>query len=252
MASCLIVGNWKMNGVSGDLVEAAALVTLLQQTPHRARVALCPPATLTERMARLLAGTEVLVGAGDAHAEPFGAFTGDVSAEMLADAGAQLVIVGHSERRAAHRETDAMVGAKAVAVLRAGLEPVICVGETFAQREAGRALEVVMGQIATSVPASLRDVEGLSARLAVAYEPVWAIGTGLVPTVAQIEEAHGAIRRALVRRLGEGGRGVNILYGGSVTPENAAEILRAADIGGALVGRASLNAANFMRIIEAA
>jgi len=252
MAAPLIIGNWKMNGVSADLAEASALVALLKQISHRARIALCPPATLIERMARLLAGTEVMVGAGDAHAEPSGAFTGDVSAEMLADAGAQLVIVGHSERRATHRETDAMVGAKAVAVLRAGLEPIICIGETFAQREAGRALDVVRGQIATSVPAQLKDADEMSARVAIAYEPVWAIGTGLLPTIAQIEEAHGVIRKALVNRLGEGGRQVNILYGGSVTPENAADILHAADVGGALVGRSSLKASDFMRIIEAA
>jgi triosephosphate isomerase len=252
MAVPLIIGNWKMNGVAADLAQAEALAAMLRATPHRARVALCPPATLIERMARLLAGTDVLVGAGDAHAEPSGAFTGDVSAEMLADAGARLVIVGHSERRATHRETDAMVGAKAFAVLRAGLEPIICVGETFAQREAGRALDVVKGQIATSVPAQLKDADALSARVAIAYEPVWAIGTGLVPTIAQIEEAHGAIRKALIQRLGEGGRQVNILYGGSVTPDNAREILHAHDVGGALVGRASLKADAFMRIIEAA
>jgi len=241
-----------MNGVSADLAEAAVLMKLFEASRQKARVGLCAPSTLIERLSRVLAGSPIQVGAGDCHAEPFGSFTGDVSAEMLADAGASLVIVGHSERRATHNETDAMVGAKAVAALRAGLEPIICVGETYAQREAGKALAIVGRQVFSSVPASLCDASDVKARVAIAYEPIWAIGTGLVPSLAQIEEMHGMIRETLVRRLGEGGRGVNILYGGSVTPGNAAQILRVKDVGGALVGRASLKAHHFMRIIEAA
>lgn len=252
MKTALIIGNWKMNGVSSDLAEAMVLMKLLQVSNHRARVGLCAPPTLVERLARLLAASDILVGAGDCHAEANGPFTGDISAEMLADAGAKMVIVGHSERRATHNETDAMVGAKAAAAVRAGLEPVICVGETLAQRESGEALDVIGAQVFGSVPESLSNAGEIVSRVAVAYEPIWAIGTGLIPTIAQIEDAHRLIRETLVRRLGPAARGVNILYGGSVTPGNAAQILRADEVGGALVGRASLKAHHFMRIIEAA
>ena len=251
MSTPFIVGNWKMNGVSADLTETMILVKLLQAQPLDARVALCPPATLIERMARALADSDILVGGGDCHADRIGAFTGDISAEMLADAGASLVLVGHSERRATHGETDAMVAAKAAAAMRAGLEPIVCVGESLAQRDAGVALEVVAHQVFNSVPASLRAADGVVAPMAVAYEPIWAIGTGLIPSIAQIEEVHGLIRDTLVRRLGEGARKVAILYGGSVTPSNASEILRATEVGGALVGRASLKAHHFLQIIAA-
>ena len=247
MSSRLIAGNWKMNGVSADLAEAVALAEALKETPASVRVALCPPATLVERMARAVAGSAVLVGGEDCHAAVSGAYTGDISAEMLAEAGAKLVIVGHSERRAGHGETDAIVAAKAWAAVRAGLEPIICVGETLAEREAGRALEVVTGQISGSVPAELSG-----AAVTVAYEPVWAIGTGLTPTIAQIEEVHAAIRQALVKALGPAGAAVAILYGGSVKPSNAAEILHTAEVGGALVGGASLKAADFLQIVRAA
>jgi triosephosphate isomerase len=246
MTTPLIAGNWKMNGLSADLSEAVALAEALKHEPVSVRVALCPPATLVERMSRAVAGSAVLVGGEDCHAEASGAFTGDISAEMLAEAGARLVIVGHSERRAGHGETDAMVAAKAVAAVRAGLEPIICVGETLAEREAGRALEVVTGQIAGSVPAALG-----SSAVTVAYEPVWAIGTGLTPTIAQIEEIHVAVRAALGQALGAAGGSVAILYGGSVKPSNAVEILKAAEVGGALVGGASLKAADFMQIVRA-
>ncbi len=247
MTTYLIAGNWKMNGVSADLSEAVALGEALKAQPAATRVALCAPATLVERMSRTLAGSAVLLGGEDCNAEISGAFTGDISAEMLADAGAKLVIVGHSERRAYHGENDTMVAAKALAARRAGLEPIICVGETLAEREAGRALEVVTAQVAGSVPAALAG-----SPVTVAYEPVWAIGTGLTPTTPQIEEVHRAIRAALVKALGEAGAGVAILYGGSVKPSNAAEILHAAEVGGALVGGASLKAADFLQIVRAA
>ena len=247
MPAPLIAGNWKMNGLAAQLAEAASLARALAEAPARARVALCPPATLVWRMSQALAESAVLVGGQDCHPGTAGAFTGDVSAAMLADAGARLVIVGHSERRAAYGESDALVAAKALAAARAGLEPIICVGETLDERKAGKALDVVTGQIAGSVPKDLAEVA-----FAVAYEPVWAIGTGLTPTVAQIEAVHAAIRQALVAGLGEAGRGAPILYGGSVKPDNAAEILRAAEVGGALVGGASLKAADFLAIVRAA
>ena len=245
MTTKLVVGNWKMNGLAAGLAEAQAVAAGLGATS--ARVGLCPPATLVERMARSLAGTPVLVGGQDCRAEVSGAYTGDVSAEMLADAGAALVILGHSERRAGYGETDALVAAKVEAALRAGLEPIVCVGETLAQREAGQALEVVTGQVRGSLPAALAG-----RAFSVAYEPVWAIGTGLTPTTAQIEEVHAAVRAELARVLGESGARAPILYGGSVKPSNAAEILSAAEVGGALVGGASLKAADFLGIIAGA
>jgi len=242
----LIAGNWKMNGLAGSLDEAAALADALRSQPARARVALCPPATLIARMAWALKDSAVLIGGQDCHAKANGALTGDISAEMLKDAGAQLVILGHSERRAGHGESNAAVADKVLAALRSGLEPVICVGETLDEREAGRALEVVTAQARGSLPPALAG-----APFAVAYEPVWAIGTGLTPTTEQIEEVHIAVRATLVELFGEGGRGVPILYGGSVKPANAAEILGAREVGGALVGGASLKAADFLPIVRA-
>ena len=196
----LIAGNWKMNGTGADLSEAQTLMQDLAQTPAATRVALCPPATLIARMAWFLREGALEVGGQDCRAEISGAYTGDISAEMLADAGAKLVILGHSERRAGYGETDALVAAKAEAALRAGLEPIICVGETLQEREAGRAVEVVRGQVMGSLPASLDGKV-----FAVAYEPVWAIGTGLTPTLEQIEEVHAAVRAAMVERLAQGG-----------------------------------------------
>ena len=243
----LVAGNWKMNGLGASLGEAEALAKALQEQAAACRVALCPPATLIERMGRVLADTSVELGGQDCHAEASGAFTGSVSADMLVDAGAALVILGHSERRAGFGETDADVAAKVEAALTAGLEPIICIGETLAEREAGQAVEVVSRQVAGSLPVSLSGKA-----FAVAYEPVWAIGTGLTPTLEQIEEVHAAVRTAMVARLGEGGRVAPILYGGSVKPSNAAEILAVAEVGGALVGGASLKAGDFLGIIRAA
>jgi triosephosphate isomerase len=198
-------------------------------------------------MSEVLAASPVLVGGQDARAEDAGAFTGDVSAEMLADAGAKLVILGHSERRDGHGETDGLVARKVDAALRWGLEPVVCVGESLAQRQAGEALSVVTGQVRGSLPPELAGKA-----FAVAYEPIWAIGTGLTPTTAEIEEMHRAIRATLLAMFGEAGRAVPILYGGSVKPSNAAEILHADEVGGALVGGASLKAADFLAIVRAA
>jgi triosephosphate isomerase (TIM) len=243
----LIAGNWKMHGLAVDLARASAVAAGLGLRRSNARVVLCPPATLLARMAAVLAGTPVLVGGQDCHDQPMGAFTGDVSAEMLADAGASLVIVGHSERRVAYGETDAKVAAKAQAARRAGLEPIICVGESRAERDAGRAIDVICGQVAGCV------VSGLGAApFAIAYEPIWAIGAGLTPTPAEIAEAHAALRCALIDCAGERGAAVPILYGGSVNPGNAAEILAIAEVGGALVGGASLKANDFLAIVHAA
>jgi triosephosphate isomerase (TIM) len=241
----LIAGNWKMHGLEADLAEGRAIAAALDAQPPAARVALCPPATMISRLAHALAGSGVEVGGQDCHAERDGAFTGCVSAEMLADAGAGLVILGHSERRALFGETSADVAAKVEAALRAGLEPIVCVGETAAERAAGRALEVVLQQLGESLPATLAGRP-----FALAYEPVWAIGTGLTPTPEQIVEVHGAIGQALQQRWD--GVAAPILYGGSVKPGNAAEILGLAGVAGALVGGASLTAAQFLPIVRAA
>ena len=240
----LIAGNWKMNGVGASLAEAQAVAQNLDSA--KVRVAICPPATLIGRAAATLKDTAVLVGGQDCRAQASGAYTGDVAAEMLADAGASLVILGHSERRSYYAESDADVAAKVIAALRAGLEPIVCVGETLDEREAGKALEVVTRQVRGSLPAELAGKA-----FAVAYEPVWAIGTGLTPTTPEIEEVHVAIRAALVELFAEHGKTPPILYGGSVKPSNAAEILHAAEVGGALVGGASLKAEDFLGIIKA-
>ena len=240
----LIAGNWKMNGDAAALAEAKATAAGLGATT--ARVAICPPATLVSRAAEALKGTTLAVGGQDCRAEASGAYTGDIAATMLADAGATLVILGHSERRAGYGETDALVAAKVGAALAAGLEPIVCVGETLAQRKAGDALAVVTGQVRGSLPAALAGQA-----FAVAYEPVWAIGTGLTPTTPEIEEVHRAIRATLVEMFAGHGETPPILYGGSVKPSNAAEILHAAEVGGALVGGASLKAEDFLGIIRA-
>ena len=244
----LIVGNWKMNGVAADLTGAVAeMLVALKAEPASARVGLCPPATLIERMARAVGDGPILVGGQDCRVEAKGAFTGGVSAGMLIDAGATMVILGHSERRQEFGETDALVSDKAGAALDAGLMPIICVGETLQQREQGEAVSVVRQQIL----GSLHD--GLAGKdWALAYEPVWAIGTGLTPTLEQIAEIHAAARAAMVERLGEGGRTAPVLYGGSVNPGNARDILAVEEVGGALVGGASLKAADFLAIIRAA
>jgi len=246
MSAPFIAGNWKMNGLGSDLVEAQVMAVNLAADPPSARVALCPPATLISRMAQALMGSAIEVGGQTCSAEPFGAFTGDLSAAMLVDAGARLVILGHSERRAGHGETDVSVRAKALAAMAAGLEPIVCIGETLEQRQAGQAVEVVQRQIAGSIAAQMAQ-----APFAVAYEPVWAIGTGLTPTLEQIEEIHLAVAEALRGVVGEAASRAPILYGGSVKPSNAAEILSTPGVGGALVGGASLKAADFLGIIRA-
>ncbi len=243
----LIAGNWKMNGFTDGIAEARQVARAVAEERPAARVAICPPATLLAALVAELAGTGVEVGGQDCHCEPAGAYTGDVSAEMLAHAGATLVILGHSERRTAYTEDDALISRKVEAALRAGLEPIVCVGETLVERRSGRAVEIVERQLLESLP---RALEGRAFN--VAYEPVWAIGTGHTPTTAEIEEVHAAVRRALVAGFGEAGADVPILYGGSVKGSNAAEILSAAEVGGALVGGASLKAADFLPIVRAA
>lgn len=244
----LIIGNWKMNGKAADLEAVVApIMSDLKGKPASARVGLCPPATLIERMARSVAGSQIEVGGQDCRVETSGAYTGGVSADMIKDAGATLVILGHSERRQEFGETDALVSEKAGAALAAGLSPIICVGETLAQREAGEAAAVVRSQILGSVADALVGQDW-----ALAYEPVWAIGTGLTPTLEQIAEIHAAARAALIERLGDGASVTPILYGGSVNAKNACDILAVEDVGGALVGGASLKAADFLAIIRAA
>jgi len=240
----LVAGNWKMNGLAASLAEAEAMAKGLGS--EAADVLLCPPATLVARLAAALKGSPIAVGGQDCHAKATGAHTGDISAEMLKDAGASAVIVGHSERRADHGESDAVVKAKAEAVHRAGLTAIVCVGETAAERQAGQTLAVVGRQVAGSLPDACRATDTI-----IAYEPVWAIGTGLTPTTADVAEVHGAIRAAIAKRFGSEGQAMRILYGGSVKPSNAKELMAVADVNGALVGGASLKAADFLGIIAA-
>lgn len=244
----LIAGNWKMNGLKAHLAEAEAVRDALTggQVPHGIDVMICPPATLISELARLAGESRLTVGAQDCHWLPSGAHTGDISAEMLHDAGASAVIVGHSERRADHGELDHVVKAKAEAVLRAGIAAIICIGETAGQRRAGLTLDVVGRQLAGSVPEA-----ATAADTVIAYEPVWAIGTGLTPTTAEVAEVHAFIREALVDRLGHQGRQMRILYGGSVKPSNAAELLGVPHVNGALVGGASLKANDLLGIVAA-
>jgi triosephosphate isomerase len=240
----LVAGNWKMHGVASDLREVAAIAEQARQF-GAVDVALCLPAILIERAVRAV--PDFPIGGQDVHHAETGAHTGCIAAQMLRDAGATLTIVGHSERRDAQRESDAEVKAKAVAALAAGLDVILCVGESFEVRESGRAVETVLAQLEGSLP----PVAGGS-QLAIAYEPIWAIGTGKVPTMAEIAEMHGAIRGFLGDRCGPAGDEVRILYGGSVKGSNAAEIFSLPHVGGALVGGASLKAADFMPIVAAA
>ena len=242
----LIAGNWKMNGTAADLGEARDIADGARDAGSDVTVMLCPPATLIDRMAGMAAGTPLLIGGQDCHASQTGAHTGDISARMLADAGASAVILGHSERRADHGESDGAVRAKAEAAVRAGLTAIICVGETEAQRDAGEALALVEAQLDGSVP------QLDPSRLVVAYEPVWAIGTGKTPTADDIAAMHHHIRGWLTGRLSAGGSEIAILYGGSMKPGNAAEILAIADVDGGLIGGASLKAADFLAIVAAA
>ena len=243
----LIAGNWKMNGTSAALAEVSRLADLLRDgSPPRATVLICPPATLLSDLNRIAAPAGIVTGGQDCHAAMKGAHTGDIAAPMLADAGAQYVIVGHSERRTDHHETSDMVRDKARAALAATLVPIICVGETEAERKAGRALEIVAAQVEASVPE-----DWASHSVVIAYEPVWAIGTGLTPTLDDIAEMHGHIRNLLVSRFGDRGQGVRILYGGSMKPQNARDILALDHVNGGLVGGASLLANDFYAIISA-
>ncbi len=233
-----------MNGTLESLSEATALAAACPDPGID--ILLCPPATILSEAARRLSGSAVAVGGQDCHADRSGAHTGDISAAMLADAGATAVILGHSERRTDHGETDALVRAKAEAARAAGLTAIICIGETLAERDADRTLDVVGTQLAGSVPDG-----ATAANTVIAYEPVWAIGTGRTPTLPQIAEVHAVLRKALTGRFGAEGQGMRILYGGSVKPANAAEIFGLPDVDGALVGGASLKAADFGAIIAA-
>ncbi|MGQ7791443.1 triose-phosphate isomerase [Faunimonas sp. B44] len=242
----LIAGNWKMNGLTADIAEARAVAAGLAAAGGKADVMICPPATLIARLASALENGPVAIGGQDCHAEAAGAHTGDISAEMLADAGASAVIVGHSERRTDHNEDDATVRAKAEAAHRAGLLAIICVGETEEERLRGAAADVVTAQLSGSIP------DGDPGRIVIAYEPVWAIGTGRTPTGDDIAEMHHHIHRHLCDRFGSAGEEIRILYGGSMKPSNAAEILAIAHVGGGLVGGASLKAKDFLAIVGAA
>ncbi len=241
----LAAGNWKMNGTGAALAELKALARTIG-TPG-CDVLICPPATLLHRAAQTAQGSAIAIGGQDCHTANNGAHTGDISAAMLADAGASHVILGHSERRADHGETDAQVRIKAQAAISAGLIAIVCVGETLAQRDAGDTLDVIGTQLAGSVPDAVTG-----ATLVIAYEPVWAIGTGKVPTLEQIGEVHGFMRAQLTERFGmQTGGAVRLLYGGSVKPANASDIFAVGDVDGALVGGASLKAADFAPIVAA-
>ena len=241
----LVAGNWKMNGLRAALDEIADLKARLASGPALAAdVMVCPPATLLAPLAEALRGSDVMAGGQDCHAEASGAHTGDIAAEMLADAGAGAVIVGHSERRTDHGEGDDAVRAKAQAVHRAGLTAIVCIGETEAERRGGTTLDVVARQLAGSVPPAAS-----SANMVIAYEPVWAIGTGLTPTLDDVAEVHNFIRGALGEQIGEGeAAATRILYGGSVKPDNAGALMGVDNVNGALVGGASLKAADFYGI----
>lgn len=239
----MVAGNWKMNGLRASLAELDAAIDGAPAAATGCDLLLCLPATLINMFAERARGSSIAIGAQDCHPEASGAHTGDLSAEQLIDAGAVAVIVGHSERRSEHGETDGLVRRKADAARRAGLLAIACVGETKTEREAGRTFEVVSRQIAGSVPDG-----ATAASLVIAYEPVWAIGTGVTPTPADVSKVHGLIRIKLIERFGDVGRAIRILYGGSVKPDNAAALLRARDCDGALVGGASLKAKDFLAI----
>jgi len=242
----MIAGNWKMNGLKATVAEFDAMCAGAAGVAAKADLLVCPPATLIASFADRARGAKTLaIGAQDCHPKVSGAHTGDLSAEMLADAGATAIIVGHSERRADHGESDALVRLKAEACWRAGLVAIVCIGETRQQRDHGKTLDICGGQLAGSLPDG-----ATAANLVVAYEPVWAIGTGLTPTVTDVEQVHRFIRDCLTSRFkGEGAR-IRILYGGSVKPSNAAELMAVANVNGALVGGASLKASDFLAIAQ--
>lgn len=241
----LVAGNWKMNGLNADLKEIEAIAAALPKAGGVDAI-ICPPALILQACAEKASGSRLLIGAQNCHAKPSGAHTGDISARMVADAGGRAVIVGHSERRADHHESDEDVHAKAAAAIEAGLTAIICVGETEAERDAGKAEAVVAHQLSGSVPTNAPE------RIVVAYEPVWAIGTGRTASTDDISSMHSHIRNWLVSRFDDAGHRVKILYGGSVKPENAAAIFGAGNVDGALVGGASLKATDFLAIVEAA
>ncbi len=240
----LVAGNWKMNGLAASVAELEAIIAGAGKAPTAAELMICPPATLLAAFAKTAEGSAVAIGAQDCHAEPSGAFTGDLSAEMLKDAGATAAIVGHSERRTLHGEADETVKAKATAARRAGLTAILCVGETREEREAGATIARIHRQLDGSLPDSLNG-------LVIAYEPVWAIGTGLTPTPADVAEVHNMIRNYLISKDKVAGPGVRILYGGSVKPQNARELMAVSNVNGALVGGASLKATDFLGIAAA-
>lgn len=242
----LVAGNWKMNGLGNSRSEIKKLLLKLSEKRLSCDLLICPPATLLSSFKQLIKGTRLRLGGQDCHSEPTGAHTGDISAEMLADVGARFVIVGHSERRADHGETDATVHAKALAAHRAGLTAIVCVGETAIERQSKKTLRVIGTQLRRSLPDQVT-----ANNLVVAYEPIWAIGTGLTPSAGQIAEVHGFIREKLVKRFNREGQGIRVLYGGSVKPDNATEILAIDDVDGALVGGASLKATDFWGIVKA-
>jgi triosephosphate isomerase (TIM) len=241
----LIAGNWKMNGLKAQAAEFDAMLSGAADVTAKADLLVCPPATLIAAFAGRAPGKKVAVGAQDCHPNASGAHTGDVSAEMLVDAGATAIIVGHSERRADHGEGDALIRQKAEAAWRAGAAAIVCVGETQAQRDAGQTLDILRGQLDGSLPDG-----STAANLVVAYEPVWAIGTGLTPTAKDVEQIHGFIRELLTSRFKTDGARMRILYGGSVKPSNAAELMAVKHVIGARVGGASLKAADFLAIAK--
>ena len=242
----LVAGNWKMNGLKADGLALARALVLRAAAgdPPECELAVCPPATLVGAVGETLRGSGIALGGQDCHAESSGAHTGDIAAAMLRDLGCTYVIVGHSERRANHGESDAQVRAKAKAARGAGLIPILCIGETLAERDAGEALDVVERQLAGSLPDGLKDEQ-----IVIAYEPVWAIGTGRTPTTDDVAAVHARIRKILKDRV-KNGAGARVLYGGSVKPANALELLGVANVDGALVGGASLNAADFWAIAQ--
>lgn len=243
----LVAGNWKMNGLRASAAELTALLDLVRKNGERTcEILVCPPATLLAPFAPMLQGSTVQLGAQDCHAAASGAHTGDISAEMLADIGCHYVIVGHSERRTDHGETDETVRDKASAAKRAGIIAIICVGETEAERDRGDTLAIVGRQIDRSIPSDFGESD-----FVVAYEPVWAIGTGRTPSVEDVAEAHAFIRRRIVERLGKPAAAARLLYGGSVKPSNAKELMSVENVDGALVGGASLKASDFWGIIGA-
>ncbi len=245
----LVAGNWKMNGLSASIAELDHMLQGFDGSlSGKLDLLVCPPFTLIEEFSATAKGSKLMIGGQDCHPNASGAHTGDISAEMLADSGARAVIVGHSERRTNHGEIDALVRSKAEAAFRAGLIAIVCVGETKAERDAGRTLEVVAIQLKGSIPAAAK-----AEWLVIAYEPVWAIGSGLTPTQADVTEVHGLIRKELSTRFGKDlGEASRILYGGSVKPDNAAELLKVDNVDGALIGGASLKAADFLAIARAA